>query len=1341
MTALLFVAFAPPVAAQGSSDFLPRTTQLRAYSHFTIVTTTPAHARAEAPSQGRLPLNVGLVTKLFQQSGELSATGYSYGEQVKGQPSEISVWISNLGTTTVQNVEIAFYLGAPQSDGQQLGSTRLIALIRPGESQLTHLQWTPSQAEQATIYVAIDPNNSIAESNETDNLFSFTVTVREPVIDLSLPYYAIQPPYDLVVDRATAVTVRVENQGETPAEHVAVQLYEGDPRTTGSPIGERVVLSEIGAYQYQLLEWPWHPKRTGLVSLYALADPDNLITELDETNNIISRSVAVRAPYIDLTIPVYALQSDETVVVDRATEVTAAVHNWGEQPATNVDVRLYAGNPATGGTQIGATQVLTQVAANASEVMQFTWQPTQVGVIDIYVVVDGSNLITETDESNNVISRTVEVRAPQLTWYVDSAVATSGNGTTPERAFKTIGEAVDDARDGDTIRALAGNYAENITLPAGIRLLGEGDTQTKLHGIDTTKPALSLEARTIISGFAIAGTANAFARSAIEVQGENVTVQHNHITESTSGISIFCRDLPCTQPSTITHNIIDANGYAGIGVAERVTVTIRNNTIVSNTVGIMVDGNAAALIENNLVVMNRMAGISVELDDGQSLSADQIHAQYNNVWSNGAEWGTNQDYDGVQAGPGSLSIDPLFRHLEHGDYRLFAGSPMINSGYPVGTDIGARPFMPALAITLKARLTPNGAYQWRVSWDLHQVTGFNLYLQESDTSHVKRLNGEGITEYNFSHLLGNKTYYVSVSAYDENGNESRPSSKISFFVPPLAHGQHEEDSSGLTWSAGWSAVADSNSSGGEHYASSTMGSQLQLTFSGESLVLYRTLSTQGGWATLWLDGQLYGYISFSFVSARAKVPIVIVGLENKVHHLVLEVAKHPYLEPNQGVVTLDSIEIPSPYTPTTAQQQAVARVNWHRTIAGLPPAVGVQSIHLGAQSHVEFVANNQGHPSLAGLGFHRQDANLPGFSGEWPSDRARYYGYTGGLGEDGHFIGDPLRSVDGWMETVYHRNLIMCYGCIEMGYGMVHDQRGNFDALNMGSRTYPLPATRLIFSYPAQNQANVPREWNGGEIPDPLPDKPKPVGYPVSIHIVQPSSALAATTATTPLPTFTFAQQALRADQWQLIKAEIRTIDHQVVPTYMLDQNTDPAQYLAPDNAFLIPSAPLQENATYYALFAGIDSQGKPFEKRWAFSTGNTLEAPTIQTRVWSALPPPTTRAEVTFFVQLSNTSPYTARQLRIVFDPPQNAQFIPGSAAATQGQVQEGEQLAVTVDSLPGNTAVELHYRVTTNSSASTPVVVRVPFTVTWHSGNLSGEQVVILNAEQFYLPLIANK
>ena len=450
-------------------------------------------------------------------------------------------------------------------------------------------------------------------------------------------------------------------------------------------------------------------------------------------------------------------------------------------------------------------------------------------------------------------------------------------------------------------------------------------------------------------------------------------------------------------------------------------------------------------------------------------------------------------------------------------------------------------------------------------------------------------------------LPGNLTYYVAISGYDSAGDESKVSTEVSFFVPPAPAGTYQEDSPAVVLTGVWSRLADDQASGNGYAVSDTPGDTVQFTFSGDSVVLYRRVDTDGGQAEVSIDGNFYGMLGFYFIEQRWQVPAIFDHLEDGIHTVTMRVSDIAHLDSTGRQVYVDAFSVPSSFTPTEAQQQALERVNRYRLITSIPPVQGVQAIHQGAQGHAEFVATNKDDPRMASLRFHQEHPDLLGYIGDQPFNRAQYFGYPGWVGEDGHFIGDPIGSVDGWMETVYHRNLIMCYSCTDLGYGMVNDSRGRFDALNMGSRTYTAPPSRLIYTYPADGQTEVPHLWYGGEIPDPLPDKPKPVGYPVSLYIVQPASMTVQMRRPKRLPWL--APQAVHSAQWEVTTAELRNLDGQLISTYILDQDSDPNSYLSSDNVFLIAHETLSLDTTYTAHIAGTDSQGVAFDHIWSFTT------------------------------------------------------------------------------------------------------------------------------------------
>ncbi len=109
------------------------------------------------------------------------------------------------------------------------------------------------------------------------------------------------------------------------------------------------------------------------------------------------------------TIDFYPLQSraDPPAPLVSGGNVTftlqARIANSGNvlTPSTT-KVRFYAGDPAHGGASIGDDQVVALAGCGDNTLVQVTWRDVPAGEYQIFVVVDGENQITETNEENNV---------------------------------------------------------------------------------------------------------------------------------------------------------------------------------------------------------------------------------------------------------------------------------------------------------------------------------------------------------------------------------------------------------------------------------------------------------------------------------------------------------------------------------------------------------------------------------------------------------------------------------------------------------------------------------------------------------------------------------------------------------------------------------------------------------------------------------------------------------------------------------------------------------------------------------------------------------------------------
>ena len=920
--------------------------------------------------------------------------------------------------------------------------------------------------------------------------------------------------------------------------------------------------------------------------------------------------------------------------------------------------------------------------------------------------------------------------APQpaagATWYVDAAMPASGDGRTAETAVKTISEGLALAAAGDTVLVAAGLYTDTqtVAVPAEVRLMGAGMGESIIEGAPAADPIVQLDYGSRLEGFTVRSGDDEATGRGIAVRDGGAAVIGNCIENTAVGIQAkfeeFARDYDA--PMEIAYNVVADSRLLGISIDGGMAGAISHNTVAGRALGVWV-GPKDVMIEGNLV----MGQPPIDCPNGPAM-------KYNNFFRTtvdaaDANWcigdGTN------------FNLDPFVRDRANGDFRLSAGSPMRGRG-PDGSDIGALPFA-AADMPPTITMTPLNLREVRVDWSNTGAAIYDLFVgvspEESPYENVDfRYKDRIVITDTFSVVFtrSNPLTYpiIAVSAVSAAGDVTNLA--VAPQPPPtvLPNGTVEQDHP-LIWPDGnWKTIADPQASGGSYIANNSNG-RLFIPFMGDTLVLGRKVGPAGGGAYLEVDdGGDYGEISFQFTTDRWQVPAYLSGFGPGPHLLTL------HLNYSATDANVDFITTPSSIQPSPEQMQAAERVNFHRELAGLRPARGDLALNLAAQSHADFVARNRKDSRLAGLGFHLELPDMPGFTGALPWDRAQYFGYGGIAGEDGGLYGDPIRSVDEWMATVYHRNLIMCYTCTDMGYGMVNDSAAKVDSLSMAPAS-GLPDERRIYTYPAVNQTNVPTEWRGGEAPNPLPGVQYPVGYPISLYLAQPDDeSLAAADAGAWM---TGAVAAPHSPQWSVTAAELRTADGADIPIYMLDQNTDKPKYLGPDVVFLIAHRPLAKDTTYYAHIAGTDSRGAPFDYRWSFSTGGALAAPDLAgSATWSEPLMPQAEGTITYRVRLVNTG-LGAEGVTVHATLPEASTYVAGSASTSQGSVSGAGPLDFAIGALPKGGSAEIRYSVKLMAGIDMPRLMSSDVTVAWSAGQIFRRISAFAGAkEPLFLPAV---
>jgi subtilase family serine protease len=331
-----------------------------------------------------------------------------------GDTITITANIHNTGTAQAGTVLVQFYDGNPTSGGTLIGETTVSNISAFGSAPASII-WTIPAASTKVIFISIDPLNVIGELNETDNTASKNLTSATlPDLSITSADIVVFPPSpDPYIMVSVSGTVR--NLGETAAANVKVDLYLGDPAVGGMKFATQTIVSiPAGGVGNVFGVIPPEYITGGNKTVYLLVDPQNTISEMSKANNQAIKTFLISDGYIDLTVTSTGITFTPVNPKDGNTVTISAVisnSGGGYAYATNVVVRFYLGDPASGGTKIGSDVIVPSLG---SATVSTTWNTTgHAGNNNIYVVVDPDDIIAETNELNNKAFKTTKVASSQ----------------------------------------------------------------------------------------------------------------------------------------------------------------------------------------------------------------------------------------------------------------------------------------------------------------------------------------------------------------------------------------------------------------------------------------------------------------------------------------------------------------------------------------------------------------------------------------------------------------------------------------------------------------------------------------------------------------------------------------------------------------------------------------------------------------------------------------------------------------------------------------------------------------------------------------------------------------
>ena len=350
-----------------------------------------------------------------------------------GNPMYLSCSIVNQGNATASSSSVGFYFSTDavlDAADQLLTSQYGPALAPPYYSSRYGTAAVPAGVAPGTYYVLFvaDYQNQVAETNEANNVTAVSFTVSPPGVDLVMQQEQLYPSVT-VAGNPVQVSATILNQGNTVANSSTVGFY-----LSTNPVFDAsdVLLTTyaggtLGAFQYNYRSaYPVIPANTVPGSYYVLfvADPQNVVAEINETNNVRSLSLTVQAPTVDLLVQNPYL-NPVSVAPGNNTSASCSLVNQGNALVNAATVGYYLSTNAVldaSDVLLGSTTGPLYGNGYVSRYQNLTVPAsTPIGSYYLLFVADYQNQVAETNEANNVASTPLQVVAPGIDLTISQA--------------------------------------------------------------------------------------------------------------------------------------------------------------------------------------------------------------------------------------------------------------------------------------------------------------------------------------------------------------------------------------------------------------------------------------------------------------------------------------------------------------------------------------------------------------------------------------------------------------------------------------------------------------------------------------------------------------------------------------------------------------------------------------------------------------------------------------------------------------------------------------------------------------------------------------------------------
>lgn len=358
-----------------------------------------------------------------------------------GIPFSTTFSIKNQGTaTSAQNIASAIYLSTDNSlsiNDLLLGSVQTSVPSVAGTLPANLTVTIPANQSAGAYFLIISTDNTglLVESNETNNQFSQAITVNpQPIGQPDLAFASTSLPATATVGVAFNASFTIKNQGTaTSAQSVVSAVFLSVDNTLSAndlSLGTvQMALPAVGGTVAGSLTLTIPTAQpTGPYFILISTDNTGLVAELNENNNLFTHAITVNpvaAQFSDLQVTTATVPANLTsggsgtatfTVKNNGTGATGTAFSTSGWLSTdnNLSVNdVFLGSFSMASLAAGATaagSLSFGLAANLPS-----------GTYFFLLKTDTANSIFESNESNNILSKTTVVTNPNPPTYCASA--------------------------------------------------------------------------------------------------------------------------------------------------------------------------------------------------------------------------------------------------------------------------------------------------------------------------------------------------------------------------------------------------------------------------------------------------------------------------------------------------------------------------------------------------------------------------------------------------------------------------------------------------------------------------------------------------------------------------------------------------------------------------------------------------------------------------------------------------------------------------------------------------------------------------------------------------------